>query len=460
MVAARFNDNPVTIYIFAWFQRLRHQSPWPVILDFATAPARYFRFCMFAWYQSLDGNGRRAFWACFGGYALDAMDLQLFSFAVPVLIAALGISVTQAGILASATLAFSAIGGWGAGLLADSIGRVRTLQITIAWFSVFTFLSGLTTGFDQLLVMRCLQGLGFGGEWTAGSVLIGEVIVARHRGKAVGVMQAAWSVGWGAAAVISTGVFLSVDARLAWRLLFFAGLFPALLALAVRRMLHEYHHGEEETGRARLRGALTIFNRRYLGMTARGCFLALGVHSGYYAITIWLPTYLRLEKKLSVLSIGGHLAIVIAGSLVGCVTAAYLNDWWGRRPTFLLYAIGALAVVFAYTGLPVTTLVTLILGFPLGFFASGIYSGLGPLFTELFPTSIRGSGQGFCFNFGRGLASLFPALVGTMSARQGFGEAIGVFSSLAYGMVIVAALMLPETRGREVTALTDSANAA
>src|SRR4028119_157136 len=180
---------------------------------------------MFEWYRDLDGPRRRTFWACFGGYSLDAMDVQMFSFAMPVLIGLWGLSHTDAGVLASATLLSSALGGWGAGLLADRIGRVRTLQITIVWFAVFTFLSGMTTSFEQLLVTRSvqgiavsvvlsarsgmttsceqlrvtrsLQGIGFGGEWATGSVLIGEVIAARHRGKAGGMGPSGGASGWG-----------------------------------------------------------------------------------------------------------------------------------------------------------------------------------------------------------------------------------------------------------------------
>ena len=127
---------------------------------------------MLDWYRSLNSEGRRTFWACFSGYALDAMDVQIYSFVVPVLIGLWAMSNTEAGLLATVTLILSAVGGWIAGLMADRIGRVRTLQITVAWFAIFTFLSGFTNGFGQLLVTRGLQGLGFGGEWAAGSVLM------------------------------------------------------------------------------------------------------------------------------------------------------------------------------------------------------------------------------------------------------------------------------------------------
>src|SRR6185295_3247387 len=152
---------------------------------------------MFNWYREFDAAGKKTFWACFWGYALDAFDLQIYSFVMPVLVGLWSMSNAQAGLIATSALAISALGGWLAGMLADKIGRVRTLQITIAWFAVFTFLSGFANSFEQLLITRGLQGLGFGGEWAAGAVLIGEIASAKHRGKAVGTVQAAWSWGWG-----------------------------------------------------------------------------------------------------------------------------------------------------------------------------------------------------------------------------------------------------------------------
>ncbi len=406
---------------------------------------------MFDWYKDLNRDGRRTFWACFGGFALDAMDVQIYSFVVPVLIGLWGMTNTQAGLLATVTLILSAFGGWIAGLLADRIGRVRTLQITVAWFAVFTFLSGFTDSFGQLLVTRGLQGLGFGGEWAAGSVLMGEVIAARHRGKAVGVVQSSWSVGWGVAALAATASSLLLPKEYAWRVLFFIGLLPAFSIFVIRRLVPEPAVYTRATVRPPL---LAIFSRPFLSITVRGCLLALGAQGGYYAITTWLPTFLRTERHLSVLSTGSYLGVIIAGSFCGYIVSAYLNDSLGRRKTFLTFAIGSMAIVLLYTQLPISDRLMLVLGFPLGFFASGIFSGMGALFTELFPTELRGSGQGFCYNFGRGFAALFPTLVGAASVRLGLGVAVGVFAGGAYALVVAAALMLPETRGRELQSLS------
>jgi MFS family permease len=405
---------------------------------------------MLDWYRGLDRDGRRTFWACFGGYALDALDAQIYSFVIPVLISLWNMTNTEAGLLATVTLVLSAFGGWFAGMLADRFGRVRTLQITIAWFALFTFLSGLTDGFWQLLVTRGLQGLGFGGEWAAGSVLMGEVIAPRHRGRAVGIVQSSWAVGWGGAALLSTLFFTVLPQDWAWRALFFLGLFPAVTIFLVRGFVPEPAIFEQTEVRPPL---LAIFSRPFLSATLRGCLLALGAQGGYYAITTWLPTFLRTQRHLSVLGSGSYLGVIIAGSFCGYVVSAYLNDLMGRRRTFLLFAVGSMVVVLSYTQLEISNDLMLILGFPLGFFASGIFSGMGALFTELFPTELRGSGQGFCYNFGRGFAAFFPVLVGSASASMPLGQAIGLFAGGAYGLVIVAALILPETRGRDLESL-------
>src|SRR5271167_321749 len=154
------------------------------------------RLKMIDWYRELGTAERRTFWACFGGWALDALDVQIYSFVVPALIALWHITNAEAGLLATSALVISAFGGWIAGMLADRVGRARLLMITVAWFAFFTFLSGFTQNFEQLLVVRGFQGFGFGGEWAAGSVLIGEVVRGANRGKAVGTVQSAWALGW------------------------------------------------------------------------------------------------------------------------------------------------------------------------------------------------------------------------------------------------------------------------
>jgi MFS family permease len=409
------------------------------------------RFVMFDWYRELTPQGRRTFWACFGGYALDAFDVQIYAFILPILIGLKFLDTTQAGLLATSTLVLSAFGGWAAGMLADRVGRVRTLQITVIWFAFFTFLSGLAQNFEQLMITRGLMGLGFGGEWAAGSVLIGEVIAARHRGKAVGFVQGSWSWGWAAAALVSTLLFTTIDNAVAWRILFFIGIAPAFATFWVRRVVPEPEvFAATKASGAAAPSLMEIFRPALLWTTVRASLLALGAQGGYYAITTWLPRFLSAERHITILGSLGYISVVIAGSFAGYVTGAYLGDAIGRRMNFMLFAVGSAAIVLLYTQVPVSNGLMLVLGFPLGFFSSGIFSGMGPIMTELFPTEVRGTGQGFCYNVGRGLAAFFPALVGLASASMPLGVAIGTFAAGAYGLVIVATLLLPETRGKSL----------
>lgn len=408
-----------------------------------------------AWLLQLTRQERSTLVATFGGWALDGMDVMVYSFVIPSLIAAWHITQGQAGMLGTAALLISAVGGWLAGLLADRYGRTRILQITILWFAIATFLSGFTNSFWQLLVTRGLQGLGFGGEWAVGSVLMGETIRAQHRGKAVGTVQGGWAVGWGIAAICYTVLFSVLPAEVAWRAMFWIGILPAALVFYIRRHVPEPDVFTETREAARSSGEshfLEIFEPALLRVTALTSLMAIGVQGGYYAITTWLPTYLKKTRGLSVLNTGGYLIVIVTGSFVGYMVSAYLADRLGRKRTLVLFAICSLVTVIAYTYIPVSNKVMLLLGFPLGFFASGSFSPIGSFFTELFPSRVRGSGQGFSYNLGRGIGALFPTLVGYLSATMSLGRAIAVFAIGAYLVFVFATLLLPETRGIELKA--------
>ena len=409
-----------------------------------------------AWYRELQASEKRTFWACFGGWALDAMDVQIFSFAIPAIVAAFHLTNADAGLIGTVTLLTSAFGGWFAGALSDRFGRVRTLQITIVWFAFFTFLCGFAQSYGQLFAFRALMGLGFGGEWAAGAVLMGEVIRAEHRGKAVGSVQSGWAIGWAIAALMATLLFSAFPQETAWRVLFWIGLLPAVLVFFVRRLVPEPEvftaTKDNLTAKGTAANFLEIFSPSLLKTTILTSILATGAQGGYYAIATWLPTFLRTERKLTVLGTGGYLAVIIVGSFIGYLVSAYLTDRIGRRANFILFAVCSLLTVVIYTQLAITDSMMLILGFPLGFFASGIFSGMGAFLTENFPTRVRGSGQGFAYNFGRGIAALNPFFVGLVSASLPLGQSIGVFAGIAYGIVVIAAVLLPETKGRILTA--------
>ena len=405
---------------------------------------------MIAWFRELSQQEKRAFYAAAGGWAMDAMDYMVFTFVIATLIKTWGIDRGQAGLLGTVTLLVSAFGGWIAGMLADRYGRVRILQISILWFALFTFLNGFAQNFEMLFTTRALQGLGFGGEWAVGSVLMGEIVRAEHRGKAVGAVQSTWALGWGLAAVIYSIAFSLLPEEYAWRTMFWIGILPALLVIYIRRYVTEPPVFTDTKKRAagNAAGVWEIFSPGLIRTTLLTSLLAIGAQGGYYAITTWLPTYLKTVRHLSVLNTSGYLAVIIVGSFIGYLVSAYLNDVIGRRKNFLVFAVGSALISVLYTLVEIDDAQMLALGFPLGFFASGIFSGMGPFLTELFPSRIRATGQGFAYNFGRGIGAVFPTLVGYLSATTSLGIAIGTFAGAAYALVIVAALLLPETKGR------------
>ncbi|MDR6856868.1 MFS transporter [Variovorax guangxiensis] len=409
-----------------------------------------------SWLTTLDRNEKRTLAASFSGYAVDAFDYYTLPLVTPILLAMWGMSKTEVGFIGTATLVASALGGWLAGILADRYGRVRILQLTILVFAIFTFACGLAQTPEQLLIARTLQGLGFGGEWAVGSVLIAEMIRPAYRGKAVGLVQSSWAVGWGAAVLVSMALFSFLPPEISWRVMFLLGLLPAVLIVFIRRSIHDpeiYVQTRAAIARGERSGNfLAIFKPGILGTTVLASLLFTGMQGGYYAIGVWLPTFLKNERHLTVLGSGGYQFMFIAGAFLGYLCGAYLSDRLGRRLAFILFAIGAGTLVYAYTLLPITDAMMLMLGFPLGFFMSGIFSGAGAFLAELFPNELRGSGQGFCYNFGRGIGATFPALVGVLSDRMqlSLGTSIGVCAAVAYAMVVVVALCLPETRGRDL----------
>jgi MFS family permease len=407
---------------------------------------------LLAFYRDMDPPERRTFWACAAGWALDGMDFLIYPLVIGTIIALWKVDPGTAGLAGTVTLLASAVGGWLGGYLADRIGRVKTLQITILWYSGFSLLCAFVQNFDQLLIARALLGLGFGGEWAAGAVLMGEAIRPQFRGRAVGSVQSGWAVGWGLAVLSQAILYSLLPAETAWRWMFAVGALPAVLVFFLRRYVEEPRIAAA-TRAAQLAGGnrpalWEIFSGPILKTTILASVMATGCQGGYYAVTFWVPRFLTAERKLSIVSSTGYLTSLIIGSFIGYLVGAWLADRIGRRNLFLIFSLGAIVLVLLYTQLPLTNGLLWLLGFPLGFFASGYFSGVGAFLTELYPTRLRGSGQGFCYNFGRGIGALFPFLVGALSTETSLANAIAIFAVAAYAVFFLAAFALPETRGR------------
>ena len=271
-------------------------------------------------------------------------------------------------------------------------------------------------------------------------------------------MQSGWAIGWGFAVLAQAVLFSFVPPETAWRWMFVIGALPALLVFYIRRNVEEPEVAAQTRAAAQAAGEQPglgeIFKGPILKTTILASIMGAGIQGGYYAVTTWLPRFLTTERGLQVVSSTGYLAAVIAGSFTGYLVGAWLSDRIGRRNLFLVTGIGAVVIILIYTQAPLSGTILWFLGFPLGFFASSPFSGLGAFLTELYPTRLRGSGQGFCYNFGRGIGALFPTLVGYLAASTGLATAIGVFGAAAFSVFFIAAFCLPETRGRVLHADT------
>ncbi|GGK97155.1 MFS transporter [Sphaerisporangium melleum] len=404
-----------------------------------------------AWYSTLGAKGRKAFTGAFLGYGLDSYDFWVLPLGLAAIAASFGLGTAQTGLLATTTLVCSAFGGILAGVLADRVGRARTLMITVSVYAVFTALCGLAPSYETLLVFRALQGVGFGGEWAAGAILVAEYAQARHRGRAVAVIQSSWAVGWGLAVLVYTLVFQFLDPGLAWRVLFLTGALPALLVIYVRRAVTDAPVFTERRAKAGRVSPAEVFHGGLLRTTVFATMLATGVQGGYYTLATWVPTYLKTERGLSVIGTGGYLLFLITGAFCGYLTGGHLTDRIGRKRTFAIFSVLSGTLILLYTQLPSSAGgYVMFLGFPLGFCSSAIFSGFGAFLAELYPSHIRGTGQGFTYNVGRGLGAFFPTIIGYLAATYSVGGAMA-FGALAYGLALVALLGLPETRARRLS---------
>ncbi|WP_345822645.1 MFS transporter [Methylobacterium fujisawaense] len=406
------------------------------------------------WYHDLDDTERRTYWACFAGFGLDAMDTTIYALVIPALIATLGLTQAEAGYLATASLAGAAVGGWAAGILADRIGRVRILQLTILMVAGFTCLAAFMSDFWSLAAVRFLQGVGYGGEAAVGGVLISEVIRPGLRGRVAASVQSSYAVGYAISVSLLPVIAALFSEEMGWRVFFALGIVPAGLVFFIRRLVPESGIYMQAKA-AQSDGAVsppvwTIFTGRHLRRTFAAAVMSTGIFGGAYVMITWLPTYLRTALGLSIKSSTGYLAMNILGSLVGPLLYGWLSDRIGRRPAFMTFLVLQSGNVAILLLAPIGLGTTIVLSFFLGAFQGALAAGMLPTFAELFPTSIRASGQGFCLGGGRGFGSVVPATVGILAASLPLGTAMGACALCAYGVAFCATLLLPETAGADL----------
>lgn len=385
--------------------------------------------------------------AAMSGWMLDSMDFLLFTFAIGAIQEEFGLPSRSMGMLMSVALFAGAAGGLLFGRLADRYGRVRAMTWSILLYSLAT--GGLATSqsLPALVFWRVLVGLGMGGEWACGAVLVAETWPARHRAKAIGIMQSGWAIG----ALAAAGLSALVLERYGWRALFVVGLLPSVAAFVIRRHVREPEvWSGQRAAPGEATGFSTLFSATLVKRTVVASLLASSVLVAYWGLMTWLPSFLAtpVEKGgagLTITKSALWTVLIQLGAFAGYVSFGWIADRIGRRPAFTLFMAGALVTIPVYAMAASRVTVLLVVGPLVGYFAHGYFAVFGALLAELYPTAIRATGQGFCYNVGRLASALSPWFIGKAAETGGLGVALGV-DALFFGLAAVLVWLLPETR--------------
>jgi MFS family permease len=360
-----------------------------------------------------------------------------------------GMSKSTAGLLNTITLIASAIGSLILGLFADRFGRRKMLSLSILTYSLFTFACGFSSSITALALCRFLVGLGMGGEWNCGATLVAETWPTEWRGRALGIVQSSWAIGYALAALVANLVL----SHLTWRWVFFVGVVPALAVFWIRRGVPEPTIWLNQSKLPKTAAAKTALWRqtrpRLLALLAMNTF---GMFA-WWGLFTWIPAYLALPlarggRGFNSLDMTTFLVILnLCGMLPGYLLFGVLADRFGRKWTLVLYlAAAALAVpAFALATQPAAILITATVA---AFFGTGFFTGSAILGSELFPTPIRATALGISYNAARGLSALSPFIIGAIGERCGLGAAF-LACSAAFALAAFSSLLLPETRSLE-----------
>lgn len=406
----------------------------PLLSEYEKPTLRHYEILLMSW----------------AGWVFDFYDLILYTFLLIPIGRELHFSNLMLSYVLGASLAATAAGGVVFGILADRVGRKKVLQWTIITYSVGTMLSGLAPGFATLLIFRIITGFGVGGEWATGQTYIAETFPPKVRGRYGAFMQTGAPIGIAMASIV--GGF--VAPAIGWRACFIISGLPALTVIAIRRRLPESDMWiERKAGQNRVigheGGFRKLFTKKYRRLFIQSLVLTIFDMSAYWFTYSWLPGYLNQERHFSIAQSAIWLIVTQAGGFLGYLTFGFFADRFGRRPAYSVYSV-AMAIGLAM----ITVLWGVIAAHPpviLGFmflvgFGTGMFSGYGPLFSEIFPTEIRNTAMGSAFNIARGVQFFTPVIIAVIAEKWGLsgGIFLAAFFALLTGSWIWT---FPETKG-------------